>query len=164
MLTYPEPDAEPEPDLVEIQALSLESPCYQTDLDVVDLDGDGAPELVLLLGDERERELRVLWNDGSGSFDENDSSSIAVNGENPLAFTHFRATGDSPLMVAYVTGTSVRLLGSLGAERTFQDEGSILGLNSATGIVAADVNGDRVTDLAVADSGSVRVLKAVLKP
>jgi hypothetical protein len=155
--------ASPEPSLVELQTLSLDAPCYDAAVDVFDLDGDQAPELVLLLGGPNTRELTVLWNDGSGGFDENEASSLAVHGESPRAFTHFRAP-DSSTMLAYVTSIGVRLLRSRGAERAFDDAGSVAQLGNGTGIVAADVNGDRIVDLAVTDFGGIRVLRAEVLP
>jgi hypothetical protein len=49
-----------------------------------------------------------------------------------------------------------------GGARGFEDAGAIAALDHGTGIVAADVDGDRVDDLVVADDGTIRVLHAEL--
>jgi hypothetical protein len=152
-----------EPELVEQRAVVVDSPCYESQLDVADLDGDGAPELLLLTGELSRQSLLVLWNDGSGGFDSSNASSITAHDESPLSFTRFHAPGDTRTSVAYVTSSRVRLLRSRGGERAFDDLGVVATLDHGTGIVAADVDGDRVVDLVVADSGSVRVLRAELE-
>ncbi|HEX6277615.1 MAG TPA: VCBS repeat-containing protein [Polyangiaceae bacterium] len=153
-----------EPELVGQRALFVESPCFESQLGVFDLDGDGPPEIVLLAGALVERELFVLWNDGTGHFDSTNAASVALHGESPRAFTHFRSPSDGSTVLAYVSELGVRLLRSLGSARAFDDAGSVGELGHGTGVVAADVNGDRVPDLVVADSGSVRVLRAELLP
>jgi hypothetical protein len=153
-----------QPELIVEEPLVLDQSCFETQLEVVDLDGDRAAELVLLLGDRTDRELAVLWNDGSGGFDARDGVSYDIAGESPRAFTYFRPTPASPPMLAYVTPLSVRLLHWVESERTFEADRQTVGsFSDATGIVAADVDGDRVVDLAVADSGSVRILHAELE-
>jgi hypothetical protein len=153
-----------DPELVGQRALFLERPCFESQLDVFDVDGDDFPEIVLLAGELEARELLVLWNDGAGGFGAAESSSVAVHAENPRAFTRFRSALDGSVVLAYVTEPSVRLMRSLGGERRFEDTGRVGELGHGTGIVAADVDGDGVPDLVVADSGSVRVLRAELLP
>jgi hypothetical protein len=153
-----------EPELAREGESVLDESCFESQVSVVDLDGDDAPDIVLLTGASDARNLVVLWNDGSGHFPESDASSIATHGESPRAFVHFRATVDASIEVAYVTDLGVRLLRSRGPDRTFEDRGIVAELGLGTGIVAADVDGDRAVDLVVADSGSVRVFKAELAP
>jgi hypothetical protein len=156
--------ASDEPELVGQRALFLDAPCFESQLGLFDLDGDDAPEIVFLAGALVERELFVLWNDGAGNFAATNATSVAVRGENPRAFTHFRAPSDASVVLAYVSELGVRLLRSLGSARAFDDAGSVGELAHGTGVVAADVNGDGVPDLVVADSGSLRVLRAELSP
>jgi VCBS repeat protein len=158
-------DSRQAPELASQRSVVLESPCYDAEVVVTDLDDDSMPDLLLLAGELGSRELLVLWNDGSGGFDASSTTSLATHGENPRGFTHFRSAADSPVKVAYVSELGARLLRSRGSERGFDDEGLIIAdLAFGTGIVAADVNGDRIVDLAIADAGNVRVLRSELAP
>ncbi|HVR21651.1 MAG TPA: VCBS repeat-containing protein, partial [Polyangiaceae bacterium] len=158
-------DSRQAPVLASQRSVVLESPCYDAEVGIADLDDDSMPEILLLVGELGSRELLVLWNDGSGGFDASSTASLATHGESPRAFTHFRSGTDSSVKIAYVSELGARLLRSRGSERSFDDEGLIIAdLGFGTGIVAADVNGDRIDDLMVADSGNVRVLKAELAP
>jgi hypothetical protein len=154
-----------DPPVVELRdVVALESPCYETSLQFADLDLDEAFDIVLLAGAlDRTRGPVVLWNDGNGDFAGDGASPISLEGESAHAFTTFRSF-DGETTLAYVTDLSVRLLRPFGGSRSFEDLGLAAELNRGTGIVAADLDGDGIVDLAVADSGSVRILRAELAP
>jgi hypothetical protein len=153
-----------EPPQLELRnVVALDMPCLETWIEVTDLDADDAPDIVVLVGDrEGTREPLVLWNDGRGDFSSENATTIATAGERAHAFTTFRAFGGKTLF-ALVTESSIRLLRPLGAARAFDEERVLATLDLGTGVVAADVNGDRIVDLAVADAGSVRIFHAELE-
>jgi len=142
----------------------LEDPCEQdTQLSVVDLDGDGAFDVVILLGAPgHARKLLALWGDGSGELDASQLTTLSPKGVSPSAFALLRHGTDDATWIAYTTADAVKLL-QPAAERRFEDAGVLATLEHGTGIVAADVDGDTVTDLVVADAGTVRVLRAMLE-
>jgi hypothetical protein len=141
----------------------LEDSCaFDSQLAVADIDNDSAPDVVLLFGDAPgQTRLTVLWGDGSGALRQ-DESSLVSRGSAPVAFTLLRSTSDAPLGLAYVTERDVRLARFIGSDRRLQESVLFSQLDQGTGITAADVNGDGVVDLVVADSGTVRVLRAEL--
>jgi hypothetical protein len=152
-----------EPPVLELlDVVALDLPCYETTLAIADLDTDGALDISVLAGEpENTRGPVVLWNDGRGDFDAEEATSAAAEGESATAFTTFHAF-DGTITLAYVTESSVRLLKSRGHSRAFDDEELPLTLTQGTGIVATDVDGDGIVDLAVADSGNIHVLRAEL--
>lgn len=153
-----------EPPVLELRdAVALDTPCYETVVEIADLDADEAPDIVVLVGELKQgpREPLVLWNDGQGRFSSEDSTSIATGGDNARSFTAFRAFDGSTLF-ALVTEQSLRTLRPLGADRAFGDERTLGTLELGSGVVAADVNGDGIVDLAVADAGSTRIFHAEL--
>jgi len=155
----------------QLRKLLFEEHCdLEPPLAVRDVDGDGAIDITILTGLPNEGRIRVLWNDGYGGFSEENSTTVANDAGFIHAFTFFRATAASPLELAYTTVTELHLLESLGTHRAFversrtsEDQDWLPNFTLATGITAADVNGDSVTDLVVADSGAVRVLPAELE-
>jgi hypothetical protein len=143
--------------------VALDTPCYETVVEVSDLDADDAPDIVVLVGElAGTREALVLWNDGRGGFSSEDATSLATEGEKARAFTAFRAFNGKTLF-ALVTERSIRLLRPLGSARAFEEERVLATLDFGSGVVAADVNGDEIVDLAVADAGSVRIFHAELE-
>ena len=133
-----------------------------TELALADLDRDTFLDVVLLLGDASVRtRLMVLWGDGSGTLRADRLSLIAQGNDAPAGFTLFRSTPGAPLGLAYVTERGVRLVSTDGARR-FEETALPTELEQGTGITAADVNGDGIVDLVVADAGTVRVLRAEL--
>jgi len=132
-------------------------------LEVADVDGDGASDIILFSGDVREAgRIQVLWNDGAGGFDPEQAYTVVPEDALPRAFTLYAAGGDARPRLAYVSETSARLLEARGKERRFADLGEVATLTAGTGITAGDVNGDGVIDLAVADAGNIRLLQASL--
>lgn len=145
---------------------TLPWPCVQgSQLSVVDVDRDLAPDIVLLTGaPSGPGSLLVLWNDGDGGFDAGVSSSVAAPSEAPRAFTWLETPEGDALVLAYVTARALQLTRTRPGGRTFERFGEPFELERGTGVSSADVDGDRVVDLVVADDGVVRVLRAELEP
>ena len=153
--------------LVANPAVELAASCSSGgQLAVRDLDGDAAPDIVLLTGaaDAAARSIVVLWNDGAGGFSADSLAAIVEPDAAPAAFTLFQPTPSAAIALAYVTATRVHVLQTTAHARAFQDLPGVLDieLEHGTGITATDVDGDGVVDLAVADAGNVRVLRAEL--
>jgi hypothetical protein len=145
-------------------AVVIGEPCTDAaQLAVMDLDDDGLDDIVLLAGAADARRLLVVWGDGDARLEPGQIEDITPDGAVPQAFAAFRATPSAPQGLAYVTRDEVRLLRAERGARRFEDSGGLAPLELGTGIVAADVNGDGVTDLVVADDGAVRVLRAELE-
>ncbi|HEY3497252.1 MAG TPA: VCBS repeat-containing protein, partial [Polyangiaceae bacterium] len=142
------------------QQIVFDASCsFEPPFEVRDLDGDGARDLVIAVGRDENLGLDVLWNDGSGRFSLERSTRI----EDPngiLAFTTYERSSGGPAL-AYTSVQEVSWLDA-NADRTFSELGKLGGFQFATGITAGDIDGDGVIDLAVADAGAVRVLKAEL--
>jgi hypothetical protein len=128
-----------------------------------DIDGDGAKDLAVLTGVGASRRLVVLWNDGAGGFTLDSSTPVLADPTALRAFSLFRSTVGSPLRVAVVAESELRVLELVKKTRTFRDLEYGRALTNGTGVVAADVDGDSVADLVVADAGSLRVLRAALE-
>jgi hypothetical protein len=146
--------------------LVIDAPCDQdSQLGVDDLDGDAALDIVLLTGSPgQSRRLLVFWNDGRGQFSTDAMTEISGSDENAQAFALYRQAKGSPLRLAYVTSRELRLLQTASGIRDLggKSVGVEIELAAATGLAAADLDGDRVTDLAIADQGAVKVLQAEL--
>jgi hypothetical protein len=145
--------------------LQLDGSCARGQLATGDLDGDDHPEIVLMTGSvQGPGALFVLWNDGAGGYASDSVSSVAGAEVAPQAFALFRSTPTAAMQIAYATATRVNLWQAKRpqagpANRELDSE-----FQRATGIVGADVDGDGITDLVVADAGRVRVLRAELEP
>jgi hypothetical protein len=134
-------------------AVSLEG-----ELEALDVDVDGAPDLVLLTGDAASltRQIVVLWNDGNGGFSATSSSVVNAMAEIPQGFAPIQLAPTEPPALAYVTHLALQLAHVDAKGRTFTAS-HVAPLLLATGVVAADVNGDGVQDLAVADTENLVV-------
>jgi hypothetical protein len=122
-------------------------------LDAIDVDVDGAPDLVLLTGDAASlmRQIVVLWNDGKGSFSASSTSVVNATADVPHGFASVQLAPSEPPALAYVTATALEIAHVDAKARTFATT-KVATLLLGTGVVGADVNGDGVEDLAVADS------------
>ena len=145
----------------------IDEPCGDPQIIPVNADDDEFTDLALLTGsrDADDRHLYVLWNDGSGRFSGTDVALVSA-GDSPQAFTVLPHAGANPDF-AYVTKNFLRVVQRPGP-REFAPPSDLpvpmnLSLNGGSGITAADVNGDHVTDLVFAESGKLSVLRARLK-
>ncbi len=146
-------------------ALELDRPCARSgQLVIDDLDGDDAPDIVVLTGRPGEaRSLVVLWNDGSGGFSEDDVASIVELEDAPQAFTLYRPTPRDPLRLAFVTSSRLGVLEAAPRTRGFVEVGlPEIELTRATGVAAGDLDGDGIADLALAQGGSLELVRAEL--
>jgi len=152
--------------------------CLDPELAAVDADSDGAIDLVLLTGElgSDTRQLLVFWNDGSGAFASGQSSRVSGEADSPQGFSFLpgtpaneRATDPAsavgrPPGFAYVTRAQALFAGASADPRVFNAPTVLAAdLHGGSGIVAADVNGDLVSDLVIAESGMLRVLRARLE-
>lgn len=145
-------------------ALVVDHPCVRPQVIPVDADADGFLD-VALLADGRGASgarLMVLWNDGKGGLAPDRATPINPPGDSPREFTVLRPVPARPLTFAYVTDRAVQLVTSAGGRR-FAAPITLTSLPGATGIVAADVDGDEVEDLALAASGKLSIWRAKVK-
>jgi hypothetical protein len=142
----------------------IDRPCPDPQIAAVDADHDGHVDLALLTGSvgAADRQLFVFWNDRSGRFSGADTTLVSA-GDSPQAFTVLPLGKGKPNL-AYITKDALRVVHG-PSEREFPSPVDLLPeliVNGGSGITAADVDGDRVTDLVFAESGKLRVLKAGL--
>src|SRR5262249_55333976 len=83
----------------------LEEPCKDdTQLSVVDLDGDGAQDVVLLVGAPGgPRKLLALWGDGTGQLDASQLAMLSPKSLDPTAFTLLSRGDGNAGWLAYTT-------------------------------------------------------------
>ena len=155
-------------DLVARDPVVIDEPCPRAQLVPIDADGDGAVDIALLTGSPGNpgRNLLVLWNDGAGGYSSRDITFVSAAGDSPEQFTLIPATKGHPLGFAYVTDQKAVLVTtastSTSTPRAFGPPRKLVDLQGGSGIVAADVNGDGVLDLALAASGNLSILQAEL--
>ncbi|MEO6598476.1 MAG: hypothetical protein ABIQ16_01295, partial [Polyangiaceae bacterium] len=131
----------------------------------VDADGDTFVDLAVLTGrtNDADRKLYLFWNDGSGLFSNSDVTLISRPEDSPQAFAVLPGSKEQPLAFVYVTTTDLRRAMATGSARVFTDPIALTdSFTGGTGVTAADVNGDRVKDIVLAQSGKLSVLKAQL--
>jgi hypothetical protein len=145
----------------------FEAPCADPAVIPVDADSDGFVDLAVLTGrtNDADRKLYVFWNDGSGGFSNTSLSSISSPDDSPQGFSVLPRSHAQSLAFVYVTSTALRLVGAPDSERAFPTPAT-LGepFTGGTGVTAADINGDHVKDIVLAQSGKLSVLKAQLGP
>jgi hypothetical protein len=148
------------------KAVIVDEPCADPQIAALKLDPHRPAELVLLTGrsNANDRHLYVLLNDGHGDFSGQEPLLVSDADESPQAFTVLPAQPGSGGL-AYVTNSALRLVHTangreFAAPEFLPDEVKV---SNGTGIVAADVNGDHLTDLVFSEAGVLHVLKAGLR-
>jgi len=107
----------------------------------------------------------VFWNDAQNGFSAEQVSVVNEDADSPQAFTALAAMEGKPPSLVYVTGTQARKVSVLREKRrSFAAAETVADLLRGTGISSGDYNGDGLTDLALVDGGTLRVLRAKLKP
>mgnify|MGYP005853878357 CR=1 FL=1 len=142
----------------------------QNQVDLLDVDGDGALDVALLSGPRGQTKLTVYFGDGKGSFavpglaldvppidGAPDPDTVAI-GATQITTGGTAAGGQRLRELALVTRRRVLRVRLRGREIAAV-ETLLSGLTAGTGITAGDFDGDGVEDLAVADGGSIRVLR-----
>ncbi|HKO49159.1 MAG TPA: VCBS repeat-containing protein [Polyangiaceae bacterium] len=149
---------------VERSPLMIEEPCTDPQILPVRFPGDRAVHLALLTGPSNGegRHLYLLWNDGAGQFSAENRVLVSDSKHSPQAFTLLPAE-EGLGGFAYITQNSLSVVRAPNG-REFADSQLLrsVAVSNGTGIVAADVNGDHVSDLVFSESGKLHVLIAGL--
>lgn len=143
----------------------VEEPCQASELLPFDADADGWLDLAVLGGREgfEEGRLSVFWNDGAGGFDAQSRSLVAGPEDPPVAFAPFERTPARDTSFMYVTASHFHQTTRAEDSRDFVETRVPYDLAGCTGMAALDLDGDGVRDLALAASGNLSVLKALLE-
>ena len=140
------------------------------ELALMDLDEDDLPDAVVLTRGRSREKLRIYLNDGQGGF-----SSIPIlldlagaDADGPVDFarviTGVSANGKPKSELAVATKNQL-LLASVSGDKTaleVRDLTELLGAplsGRITAVAAGDFDGDGVQDIALADSGSIRLVR-----
>lgn len=152
--------------VLEKQRLAVAEPCARIELAALDGDSDGRADVVWLTGraDGSDRRLSIFWNDGAGGLSAEARSIISDHAASPQAFAVLKANAGRGAGVAYATPFGVELVSFAAATRELGAAEPLAALAGATGLTAADVNGDGTVDLVAASGGNLQVLAAGLDP
>lgn len=120
-----------------------------------DLDGDGFRDVMATMNVDGKGRIVVMFGHGNGTFD----SVVVLPVEDAIAATPV-VTGAGPRKrpLAVLTPTGLFLV-DVVRDGSATPTKLAATFTAATSIVAADVDGDGVDDLAVADNGSLRLVK-----
>jgi hypothetical protein len=133
-----------------------------SELQLLELDGQPGAEMVVLTGERQGPRQLVAVSWSGGDFV---AEALTPAGDEPVpqAFTLYRSTPEAEPTLAYVTDTGLFLRPIVRGAHPLGEPRRVGELSRGTGVVAADVNGDGVRDLAVADRGQVRIWRALLE-
>lgn len=160
------PDAKTPPQDLPGESIRRDAP-----ITLVDVDGDGNLDIVVILGDGDGRKVFVFYNDAKGGFIVPGASLTPPEGEVPAGFAWVTTAGASTdgkrkakRELAVVTNKRIVLAAPSAADRlrfdvrdlAIEGGGSLL---TPTAIVQGDFDGDGVEDLAVADGGALRIVR-----
>lgn len=140
--------------------LDLREACPEPVLSALDLNQDGSIDLALRLGEAPHRRLAMLWNDGRGQFSLVDRTYLEVEGEDIRSFTYLPPPG---IELALVTRDHLYFAKTREDMRQFEVIEPGERLREGRAVVAADLNGDSITELLVADATGLSLWKAKLK-
>ncbi len=161
--------------------IDFDERCPSPELAAVDLDGDEALDLLLLIGDPEQtaRKIQVFWNDGQGGFSTEARSFVAdPDGRDVRSFSAFSKAGldqsrQTPqIRLAFVTDNSLEIVSaavganapaSVSAARQFDQLTTVQSFSDARSVAVTDPNGDHIEDLVVADAAGLWLVKAQLR-
>jgi hypothetical protein len=128
-------------------------------LEIADVDGDGARDLVLLSIQRDAGTLSVLWNDGGGAFDATRASTLdgaTIGGASGFAL--LQADTDRELEIAIASGTGGRLADPRRDDADIRVRDATVGdLREASLVAAGDLDGDGLEDLATLTGSTVHL-------
>lgn len=147
------------------EPIVIDDRCADPQIAAVQFQPGEPPDLVLLTGTSGapDRHLYVLWNDGDGHFASQNVALVSPTEDSPQAFTVGRFD-QGHAAIGYITRKQLRVVHA-PTDRVFRapdnlvDDGTV---SDGTGVVAADINGDHLTDVVFSEAGKLRVLKAEL--
>ncbi len=126
------------------------------DIQVVDINGDGYPDLVLAIEWDRNR---ILINDGEGRFSDGSAgvTSPAANDSEDIAVADFNDDGLPDLVFVSEDNRRHEYYINLGAGR-FEDRSHLLPMSEANAVVSPDLNLDGIPDLILGNNGRNTIL------
>jgi hypothetical protein len=138
-------------------------PCGDAQVAARDIDRDGAVDLVVLTDRSSPRQLlEVFWNDGAGGFSAAAGTPLFAPADAPVRA--FAVLDGQPAQLVFTTGTGLYSARTDQTGRAFEAPVQLLALDEAEAVTVADVNGDGIADLVVADARGLTVLRAALAP
>lgn len=147
----------------QLQQVAFDEPCTTPELALVDLDGDAALDVLVLLGRHPDdaRRLAVLWNDSSGRL-QPAAEPLLDHGHDVRGFFAF---GKEPRQLAFVDerGLSIARPSPDGDARRYDQVRDLDAFDDARSVVVSDPNGDQLPDIVVADAEGLWLLGAQLE-
>lgn len=130
-------------------------------ISLVDLNADGAPDVVAISRVSGTRGLIAFLNDKNGGFAVTPITMSLPAEDPPIAFTRLSTGGSRPEIVVATERRLFRATLTEDSSFDVHEITSLLGTTSPrlTSVASGDFNGDGIEDVAVADSGAVRVLR-----